>query len=324
MESPYEHGHSSSKEKAMKIGFIGLGAMGTGIALNLCKAGYDLVVFDIREESAHPLGEAGATLATTVSEVGRTSDVVFSSVPGPKEMQDLGLGKDGLLNSMHAGSTWFDLTTNSPPVLREVAKRFEEKGISLLDAPVSGKPSGARSGKLAIYVGGPREAFERHKNILDSIGDKVLHVGPVGAGNTAKLVHNCVSLVTRIAIAEGMTLGVKAGMDPLELWHAVRQGVIGRTRTFDILADQYLQSQYDPPSFALRLAYKDFTLALDLARQLDVPMKQAEAAYADYTAALERGWGELDSRSPMQLQNERAGVTIKVSAEEVQKTLARG
>jgi 3-hydroxyisobutyrate dehydrogenase len=308
----------------MKVGFIGLGAMGSGIALNLRKANYDLVVFDVRRENAQPLIEAGAIWAESVAELGRISDVVFTSLPGPKDMQEIGLGDGGLLDAMRSGTTWFDLTTNSPTVLRDVSKRFEEKHITLLDAPVSGKPSGARSGKLAIYVGGALDAFDRHKQLLDSIGDKVLHVGPVGAGNTAKLVHNCVSLVTRLVLAEGMTLGVKAGMDPLELWHAVRQGVIGRARTFDVLADQYLQNKYDRPSFALRLAYKDFTLALDLARELGVPMKQAESAYQDYTAALERGWGELDSRSPMQLQNERAGVLIEVSDDEVQRTLARG
>ena len=308
----------------MKLGFIGLGAMGSGIALNLCKAGYDLLVFDLRKESAQPLVDAGASWAHSVADLARASDVVFTSLPGPKEMQELALGSGGLLSSMREGAAWFDFTTNSPPVLRDVAKRFEDKGIAVLDAPVSGKPSGARSGKLAIYVGGNRDVFDRYKKILDSVGDKVLHVGPVGTGNSAKLVHNLVSLVTRLAIAEGMSLGVKAGMEPLELWHAVRQGVIGRARTFDIIADQYLQSKYDPPSFALRLAYKDFTLALDLAKQLGVPMRQAESAYQDYTDALERGWGDMDSRSPMQLQNERAGVTIKESAEDVQKTLARG
>jgi len=308
----------------MKLGFIGLGAMGSGIAQNLQRAGYDLTVFDLRKESAQPLIEAGAHWAATVADLAGVSDVVFTSLPGPKEMQELGLGQGGLLECMRRGTAWFDFTTNSPPVVREVAKRFEEKNIAVLDAPVSGKPSGARSGKLAVYIGGDKQVFERHQKILDSVGDKVLHVGPVGAGNTAKLVHNLVSLVTRLAIAEGMTLGVKAGMAPLDLWHAVRQGVIGRARTFDIVADQYLQAKYDPPSFALRLAYKDFTLALDLAKQLGVPMKQAETAYQDYTAALERGWGDLDSRSPMQLQNERAGVQIKESADDVQKTLARG
>ncbi|HSV83752.1 MAG TPA: NAD(P)-dependent oxidoreductase [Ramlibacter sp.] len=308
----------------MKVGFIGLGAMGAGIALNLRKAGYDLVVYDLRKESTQPLVDAGATVAATVAELARGSDVVFTSVPGPKEMQELGLGEGGLLANMRPGSTWFDLTTNSPTVLREVARRFQEKGIAVLDAPVSGRPQGARSGKLAIYIGGEREVFDRHKQMLDAMGDKVLHVGPVGAGNTAKLVHNLVSLVTRIGIAEGMSLGVKAGMDPLELWNAVRQGAIGRQRTFDILADQYMQDKYDPANFALRLAHKDFTLALDLARELGVPMKQAETAYEEYNAALARGWGDRDSRAPMQMQNERAGVTIKASAEDVQKTLARG
>ena len=307
----------------MKVGFVGLGAMGSGIALNLRKAGYEMFVFDVHKGNMQQLVDAGAVAVETISQMGKSVDVVFSSLPGPKEMQEVGLGPDGLISTMREGTAWFDLTTNSPTVLRDVAKRFDERGIYLLDSPVSGKPSGARTGKLAIYVGGPSVSFEKHKPLLDAIGDKVLHVGPVGAGNTAKIVHNLVSLVTRLAIAEGLSLGVKAGMDPLDLWHAVRQGVIGRSRTFDVVADQYLQNKYDPPSFSLRLAHKDFTLALDLARELGVPLKQAEAAYADYTEALHRGWGDLDSRSPMQLVNERAGVTIQVSAEDVQKTLAR-
>jgi 3-hydroxyisobutyrate dehydrogenase len=307
----------------MKVGFIGLGTMGVGMASNLCKAGYELIVNDVRKESAQPLLDAGAMWAAHVADVGRASDVVFTSLPGPKEMQEVGLGNGGLLESMRRGATWFDLTTNSPTVLREVGKRFEDKGIALLDAPVSGGPAGARSGKLAIYVGGDREVFDRHKTLLDAMGDQILFVGPIGSGNTAKLAHNCASLVIRMAIAEVFSLGVKAGMDPLELWHAVRQGVIGRRGTFDGIGDQYLQSKYEPPSFALRLAYKDFTLALQLAHQLDVPMPQAETAYKTYTEALERGWGDRDSRSPMQIQNERAGVVIKVSAEDVQRTLAR-
>jgi 3-hydroxyisobutyrate dehydrogenase len=224
---------------------------------------------------------------------------------------------------MRKGSAWFDLTTNSPTVVRDVYKRFREKGIALLDAPVSGGPAGARSGKLAIYVGGDRDVFDRHKKVLDAIGDQVLYVGPIGAGNSAKLVHNSASLIIRMAIAEVFTLGVKAGVEPLELWHAIRQGAIGRSRTFDRIGDQYLQDKYEPASFTVRLAHKDLTLALDLARQLGVPMKHGEVALQDFSAALERGWSERDSRSPMRLQNERAGVTIKVSAEDVKKTLAR-
>jgi 3-hydroxyisobutyrate dehydrogenase len=151
----------------------------------------------------------------------------------------------------------------------------------------------------------------------------VMYVGPVGAGNSAKLAHNCASFTTRMAIAEIFTLGVKAGVDPLSLWHAIRQGSTGRVRTFDRIGDQYLQDKYEPAAFALRLAHKDLSLARELAQELGVPMKHADLAYEDFAAALERGWGELDSRSPMRLQNERAGVSIKVSAEDVQKTLAR-
>jgi 3-hydroxyisobutyrate dehydrogenase len=307
----------------MKIGFIGLGMMGTGMALNLRKAGHDLVVHDVRKDSAQPHLAAGATWAATVTELGRAADVVFTSLPGPKEMQQVGLGEGGLLGSMRQGTVWVDLSTNSPVVEREVFQRFKEKGIALLDAPVSGGPAGANSGKLAIYVGGDRDAFERVKPLLDAIGDQVMYVGKIGAGSSAKLVHNLASLVTRMALAEVFTLGVKAGVEPLELWHAMRQGAIGRSRTFDRMTE-YLQSKYEPASFTVRLAHKDFTLGMELAEQLGVPMQVGEAAYQYFNEALERGWENRDSRAPMQIQNERAGVEIKVSAEDIRKTLARG
>jgi 3-hydroxyisobutyrate dehydrogenase len=308
----------------MKVGFIGLGGMGAGMAHNLLAAGYELMVHDLRRESGAPFEEAGATWAETVEDLGRESDAVFTSLPGPKEMQEVGLGEKGLLNSMRSGGVWFDLTTNSPVVVREVHAACREKGIELFDAPVSGGPKGARSGKLAIYVGGDRAAFDRHSSLLDAIGDQVLYVGEIGAGNTAKLVHNCASITIRAAIAEVFTMGVKAGVDPAELWHAMRQGAIGRARTFDRIGDRYLQSAFDPPSFALALANKDLRLALELAEQLDVPMKCARLVQEDFQEALDRGWGGRDSQVPMALQNERAGVEIKLSADQVHSVLERG
>jgi 3-hydroxyisobutyrate dehydrogenase len=308
----------------MKVGFIGLGMMGGGMAMNVRKAGHEVTVYDVRREVAKPLLDAGAAWAETIADLARAVDVVFTSLPGPKEMQEVGVGEGGLLSAMRPGSTWFDLSTNSPTVVRKVAARFKEKAIELLDAPVSGGPGGARSGKLAIYVGGDQATFDRCKALLDAIGDQVMYVGAIGAGNSAKLAHNCASFTTRMAIAEIFTLGVKAGVDPLSLWHAIRQGSTGRARTFDRIGDQYLQDTYEPAGFALRLAHKDLTLARELGRELGVPMKYADLALEDFSAALERGWGEHDSRSPMRLQNERAGVTVKVSAEDVKKTLARG
>lgn len=308
----------------MKIGFIGLGGMGLGMADNLNKAGYDLVVHDLTRDRAAGLVESGASWAESVAELAAAVDVVFTSLPGPVEMRQVGTGEGGLLSGLKPGSVWFDLTTNSPTVVREVHAVCREHGVELFDAPVSGGPQGARSGKLAIYIGGDPKAFEEHRMVLDAIGDKVMYVGEIGAGNIAKLAHNCASMIIRAAIAEVFTLGVKAGVEPGPLWHALRQGAIGRARTFDSIRDRYLQSTFEPPSFALTLADKDFRLALELAAQLDVPMKVAEAAYEDFTEALGRGWGGRDSQSPMVLQNERAGVTIKVSPEEVQDILSRG
>jgi 3-hydroxyisobutyrate dehydrogenase len=308
----------------MKVGFIGLGGMGSGMAHNLLKAGHDVAVHDLRRQSGKPFEDAGATWAETIADVGREADAVFTSLPGPKEMQDVGLGTHGLLSAMRAGSAWFDLTTNSPTVVREVHTVCREHGVDLFDAPVSGGPEGARSGKLAIYVGGDLAAFDRHGKILQAIGDQVLYVGEIGAGNTAKLVHNCASMAIRTAIAEVFTLGVKAGVEPTALWHAMRQGAIGRSRTFDRIGERYLQAKFEPPSFALALANKDLRLALELAEQLDVPMRSASVAYEDFQEALARGWGDRDSQSPLQLQNERAGVSIQLTADQVRATLERG
>lgn len=307
----------------MQVGFIGIGTMGSGMASNILRAGYALTVHDLERSRAQPHEAAGARWARSVAEVGSTCDVVFTSLPGPKEVESVALSEDGLLQAMRSGSAWFDLTTNSPSALRKLGPVFAARGIAFLDAPVSGGPSGARSGKLALYVGGDCATFERHKPLLDVIGDQAMYVGPLAAGTIAKLSHNCASFGIRMVIAEVFSLGVKAGVEPLALWHAMRQGVTGRRRTFDGVGEQFLQNRYQPAAFALRLAHKDMTLALELARESEVPMPMAEQAYRDFTAALERGWGELDSRSPMRVQLERSGVHIEESAEAVRNTLAR-
>ena len=308
----------------MKIGFIGLGTMGASMALNLRKAGYALVVNDVRRAAADAHLAAGCEWADSAGAVARASDVVFTSLPGPKEVEAVAAGDDGLLAGMRRGTAWFDLSTNSPTLIRSLHERFAPNGIAVLDAPVSGGPKGAASGKLALWVGGAREEFERCKAVLDAIGDQAIYIGPVGAGSIAKLVHNCAGYAIQTALAEVFTLGVKAGVEPLALWQAVRQGAFGRSRTFDRLADQFLPNSYEPPAFALRLALKDVTLATELARELHVPMRLALLTHAEMTEALNRGWGHLDSRAPMRLQQERAGVSIAVPPAEIAKVLKQG
>ena len=308
----------------MRVGFIGLGTMGAKMALNLCAAGYDMVVNDIRREASAPHLAAGAIWVESARKVAESADVVFTSLPGPREVEAVALAEDGLLAGMRRGTTWFDLSTNSLTVVRRLHERFAAAGVAMLDAPVSGGPAGAKSRKLALWVSGDQAAFDRHKPVLDAIGDQAMYLGPIGTGTVAKLMHNTAGFAVLAALAEVFTLGVKAGMEPLALWQAIRQGAFGRSRTFDRLADQFLPGLFDPPAFALKLAHKDITLATELGRELNVPLRIASLVHEELTEALNRGWAERDSRIFMLLQEERAGVTIAVPADKVQEALARG
>ena len=186
---------------------------------------------------------------------------------------------------------------------------------------MSGGPKGAQSGKLAIWVGGTQEVFERFKPILEVIGDQVLYVGPIGAGTVAKLAHNAASFTIQAALAEVFTLGVKAGVEPLALFRALRQGATGRKRTFDRLAEHFLPGVYDPPAFTVRLAHKDMTLALQLAAEQSVPMKIGKIALDELEEAIKLGWGESDCRVAMTLQEERAGVSVRVPPDQLENSL---
>ena len=305
----------------MRVGFIGLGTMGASMASNLQKAGHELCVTDLRREAAAPHVAAGAAWKDTPRQVAEGVEVVFTSLPGPQEVEAVATGADGLIHGMPKGTAFFDLSTNSPALVRRLHAVFKEKGLHLLDAPVSGGPKGARTRKLALWVGGDRAIYDRFKPVLDAIGDQPYYVGPIGAGSVAKLVHNCAGYAVQTALAEVFTMGVKAGVDPLELWKAVRQGAGGRRRTFDGLVDQFLPGVFDPPAFTLKLAHKDVSLATALARELGVPMRVANLTLEEMTEALNRGWSQRDSRVAMLLQEERAGVQIAVPADKIRAVL---
>jgi 3-hydroxyisobutyrate dehydrogenase-like beta-hydroxyacid dehydrogenase len=308
----------------MDVGFIGLGIMGASMASNLQTAGHALRVHDIRRQAAARHLAAGATWMDTPRAVAEAADVVFMSLPGPAEVEAVALGADGLISGMNRGAAFFDLSTNSPGLVRRLHAAFAEKGFHLLDAPVSGGPKGAKSRKLALWVGGEEAVFQRSKPVLDAIGDQAYYVGPIGAGSVAKLVHNCAGYAIQTALAEVFTMGVKAGVDPLTLWQAVRQGAQGRRRTFDGLADQFLPGTFEPPSFALKLAHKDVSLATAVGREFGVPMRIANLALEELTEAMNRGWAGRDSRVAMLLQEERAGVKIAVPVEKVREVMDKG
>ena len=296
----------------MKVGFIGLGTMGASMAYNCLQGGNEMVVHDIRRESATRHLEAGANWADSPREVAEASEIVFTSLPGPTEVEAVGLGEDGILEGMSEGKVYFDLSTSTPTLIRHIHEQAAARGIHVLDAPVSGGPRGAASRNLAIWVGGDKDVFDRCKPVLDSIGDKAYYVGPIGCGAVAKLVHNCTGYIVQAALAEVFTMGVKAGVEPLALWQAVRKGAQGRRGTFEGLAEHLLPGKFDPPDFALRLARKDVDLAVGVGREYDVPMRLAQLTLQEMTEALNRGWGHRDSRVAMLLQEERAGVEVRV------------
>ena len=306
----------------MKIGFIGLGTMGAFMAASLQRSQYKLVVNDVRREAAQQHLDNGAEWADTPRAVAEQCDVVFTSLPGPNEVEAVVFGADGLLAGAHPGMAHFDLTTNSQAMVRRVNAALAERGAFGFDAPVSGGPKGAETGKLAIWVGGDKAAYDKHKRVLDAIGDQAAYIGEVGSATVAKLVHNMAGYAIQTALAEVFTLGTKAGMDPLVLWQAVRQGAQGRRRTFDGLARQFLVDRYSPPDFALKLAHKDVSLAVNLGRELGVPMRLCNLVLEEMNEARNRGWDSLDSRSPMKLQAERAGVTVKCDPAAVEQVLA--
>ncbi|MCJ8144014.1 NAD(P)-dependent oxidoreductase [Ancylobacter sp. A5.8] len=302
----------------MKVGFVGLGAMGAPMANNLIAAGYPIFVHSRRRASAEAMLAKGAVWSEAPRELAAQCDVVLGSLPDPPTVEAVMAGGDGLLAGLRPGSCFIDLSTNSPTVVRRLFDTLADRGVDMLDAPVSGGPKGAASRKLAIWTSGSRTAFDASLPVLEAMGDQVRFLGAIGSATVAKLVHNCANYTMNIVLAEVFSLGVKAGVPPLDLFAAVRQGSLGRQSTIDRLADQFLPARFETPSFALNLAHKDVALATELARELGVPMRLANLAFAEMTEALNRGWGADDSRSPMRLQTERAGVTIQVPQEELQ------
>jgi 3-hydroxyisobutyrate dehydrogenase len=291
----------------MKVGFIGLGMMGKGMAANLQNAGHQLVVYDLRRAAAEPYLAKGAIWADSPKAVGEQSEAVFLSLPVPADVEAVAIGPNGLIEGMKPDTALFDMSTNSVAMVRKLNGLFAEKNIYMFDSPVSGGPGGAASGKMAIWVGGDEQQYNRHKSLLDAMGDQAAYIGPIGAGTIAKLVHNCTSAVVGAALAEVMTMGIKAGVEPLELWEAVRQGATGRQRTFDRLP-KFLSSSYDPADFALRLLHKDVSLAIGLGKEVGVPMRLCNLALEELTEAMNRGWSHRDSRVAGLLQVERSGI----------------
>ena len=300
----------------MDIGFIGVGNMGAGMANNLLKAGYTLTLNDIRRDAAGPLLEKGARWAETPQQVAMQSEITFTSLPGPPDVEAVALGAEGVLAGMKPGSVYIDLSSNSPTLVRQLHDIFRERGMHMLDAPVSGGVIGARTGLLAVMVGGDEALYQRVKPVLDAIGDNVVYCGAIGAGSICKLVHNTISAITSQAITELFTLGVKAGADPKALWETTRRGSFGRgAGGIHRLPESWFSGDFEPDwdkgFFATKLMRKDVGLATQLAREYSVPMALASLTEQELIEAINRGWGDNPTTIVRRLQEERAGVEVR-------------
>ena len=207
-----------------KVGFIGLGTMGGGMAINMRKAGYDMIVHDIRKEAAARHLDMGCEWADSIGEVAREADFIFTSLHGPNEVEQIAMDPDGLLEGMSAGKVWCDLSTNSPTLIRRLAAQFAERGMTLLDTPVSGGPAGANSGKLAIWVGGDEAAFERRAPLDAGRPGRAYRPGRRRHRRQARALSG---YAVQAALAECFTMGVKAGVPPIRRG-GIRQGAGGR------------------------------------------------------------------------------------------------
>ncbi len=294
------------------VGFIGLGNMGSGMAGNIQKADYPMVVYDIRQEITKPFVDQGARLAGSPAEVASQCEVTFTSLPGPKEVEAVAMGADGVLEGIQSGGIYVDLSTSRPTLIRQIEPKFRAQGAHVLDAPVSGGKSGAASRNLAVMVGGEKDIYERIKPILDAFGDKVFYAGSIGAGSVCKLVHNMIGHGVRQAIAEGLTLGVKAGVEPEAVWECARRGALGRMLSLHVsLPQTVFRGEFEPATFALALSRKDVGLATELGREFNVPMPVANIAEQIAIEGMNRGWGDKDSSVTFLLQEEAAGVEVR-------------
>jgi len=275
-----------------KIGFIGLGIMGRPMAKNLIDAGYELIVSDLNEDAVAELKEYGAASEDTAKAVAEKSEVIITMLPNSPHVKAVALGEDGIVEGVSAGDVFIDMSSISPLMSQEVGEALLEKSVESLDAPVSGGQEGAEAGTVAFMVGGKEEVFEAHKEILEVMGGSVTLVGDLGAGQTTKLVNQVIVGINISAVAEALSFGKKAGVDPENIFNAIRGGLAG-SQCMEDKAPRMLEGDYDP-GFKMKLHVKDLTNAFETSRDLHTYMPLAAQVMEMMQKLMADGHTEVD------------------------------
>jgi 3-hydroxyisobutyrate dehydrogenase len=296
----------------MKIGFIGVGNIGAPIAGQLLRAGHSLVVHDIRRAAADRLLDAGAIWSKSSAALAAESEVVATCLPGPAEMEAVCLGPAGIVAHLKPGALYIDHTTNAPELVRRVHSMLAEKGVAMLDAPVSGGMEGAQTRDLLVMAGGDPAAFERARPLLDAIAKRVMHTGGIGTGSVAKILHNSATFTLDLVMAECWSVALKAGVDAATIVNVFSEAALGHMMNLKVrLPATYLRGDFDP-RFSLALARKDLGLAVDLARATNTPMRLGALCEQEMIEAIGRGWANRDASIFLTLQEERAKVEVRL------------
>jgi len=284
----------------MKVGFIGVGNMGGPMCRNIIRnTNHEVVVFDLNADAVKTCTDLGASSATSVADVASRCDVVITSLPIPKVVEEVTLGSAGIAASAKPGTTFIDLSTNSPATARRVFEGMKAKGIHMLEAPVSGGTVRATDGTIVIMVGGDAKTFEQQLPLLKSFSGEVVHVGDIGMGSTAKLINNMLAFCNAAAAAEALMMGKRSGID-LNKLDAVIRNASGMSAGYNNMARKALAGDY-APTFALDLAHKDLRLALEMADELGVPGMIAPQVMSLMRMARGMGLGGQDSASVMRV-----------------------
>jgi 2-hydroxy-3-oxopropionate reductase len=276
----------------MKLGFIGLGVMGRPMALNLMKGGHEMAVYGRSPRPVEPLVSAGARACRTPAEVAAHAEVVFTMVTSSSDVEEVVLGSNGLIRGATRGSVVVDMETISPAVARNVARALVEKGIEMLDAPVSGGPMGAEQAALSIMVGGKAQVFERIKPLFEHLGKTIVHVGDHGAGQITKACNQLALLVTAQGVAEALSLAKQSGVDVAKV-REVMMGGVAASRVLEIFGRRMIERDFDK-GIDTRLYYKDLDIVLSLGHELGMALPAAALTMQSINALVGRGEGRND------------------------------
>jgi 2-hydroxy-3-oxopropionate reductase len=292
----------------MRIGFIGLGIMGKPMAKNLLAAGHQLVVSDHNKAAADELIELGASLGTTPAEIAGRVELMITMLPNSPQVREVALGEGGLIEGAGPGLIYVDMSSIAPLATREVAAALAERGVSMLDAPVSGGEPKAVDGTLSIMVGGDQGVFEQVQDVLGAMGAAVVRVGEVGAGNIAKLANQVVVALNIAAVSEALVLSQKAGVAPEAVFAAIRGGLAG-SAVLEAKGPMMLDRNFKP-GFRIDLHIKDLLNALETSHQVDVPLPLTAAVLEMFTALRADGHEKDDHSGLVQYYERLADVRV--------------